>query len=101
VNWFWPIHTGRSFFDYWSLSHAAFWFVVGSTLAATKINRLHAYLCCLGIAFMWEVFERFAEKQWPTIWLSPESWYNAWISDILMTGLVLLAFYGFDRWRPT
>lgn len=93
-------HTGYSFFDYWTLAHASFWFVVGSTLAAFKLNRAFSYLVCFGTAFWWEVFERFAEKQWPTIWMSPESWWNAWCSDLLATLMVLLAFYGYDKWRP-
>jgi hypothetical protein len=99
MGWLWG-HTGISFFDYWTLAHAAFWFVVGSTLAGFKLKRAIAYFCCLGVAFWWEVFERFSEKQWPTIWLSPESWYNSWCSDLSMTLLVLVAFWGFDKWRP-
>lgn len=99
MGWLWG-HTGYSFFDYWTLSHAAFWFVVGSTIAATKLKRVIPFFICLGAAFWWEVFERFAEKQWPAIWLSPESWWNSWISDLSMVGLVALAFYGFDKWRP-
>lgn len=93
-------HTGYSFFDYWTLAHASFWFVTGSTLAALKLNRVISFFSCLGVAVGWEVFEHFAEKKWPDIWLSPESWWNSWCCDLLTTLMVLVAFYGFDRWRP-
>jgi hypothetical protein len=91
--------TGYSLLDYWTLSHAAFWLVAGSTLAALKAPRVISYICCLAGAVLWEVFERFAEHLWPTVWLSPESFMNAWVSDLLSTLAVLLAFYGFDKWR--
>lgn len=94
-------HTGYSFVDYWTLSHLAFWFVVGSTLAAIKIDRGLAMLCCLAGAFSWEVFERFAERLWPTVWLSPESLWNAFASDMLTCVVALLvSWWGFDKWRP-
>lgn len=92
--------TGYSFFDYWTLAHFAFWFYVGSSIAAFKFNRALGFFLCLGVAFWWEVFEKFAEHKWPTVWLSPESWQNSWVSDLLTTGAVLLAYYGYDRWRP-
>ena len=75
--------TGYSFFDVWSLSHLGFWVFIGSTLWAARVNQVFATLCCLSVAFSWEIFERFAEKQWPTVWLSPESWWNSWLSDPL------------------
>ena len=95
-------HTGISLFDYWTFAHAAFWFFIGTCLSVVfaKRARVIAYFVCLGLAFWWEVFERFAEKQWPLIWQSPESWWNAWCSDLLTTLMVLLAYYGYDRWRP-
>ena len=92
--------TGHSFLDYWTIPHLAFWVVVGSTLAAFRLHRGFALLCCLLVAFGWELFEVFAHKKWPSVWESPESWLNSWVSDPLTVVLGLgIAFYGFDRLR--
>ena len=100
MSWLWPIRTGRTFFDVWSLVHFAFWFVVGSVPWSTKMSRPLALGLCLGGAYAWEVFERYAEKRWPNLWLNPESWQNAWISDPLMCMLgVLSVWYALDHWR--
>lgn len=92
--------TGIAFFDYWFLAHLSFWFFMGSTLAALKLPRIEAGVASLIGALLWEIFERFAEKQWPQTWQSPESFLNAWISDPLtcIVGLVV-AWWGFDKWR--
>lgn len=98
MKWFWPIVTGHTFFDYWTLVHFAFWFVVGSTF--TRGSRLSTLLVCLVLAYFWEAFERYAEQLWPALFLTPEGWINALVSDPLMcvAGL-LVAWYGFDHWR--
>lgn len=91
--------TGYSLIDVWSLAHLGFWIFVGSTLWAVRVNRVFAVLCCLSVAVSWEIFERFAEKLWPKIWLSPESWWNAWASDILTCFVGVLGMYlMLDRW---
>lgn len=91
---------GYAFFDYWFLAHLSFWFFVGSTIAALKLNRVVLSLVCMGVALHWEVFERFAEKWWPHIWQSKETWWNAWTSDLLTVVMGLgVAFLGFDKWR--
>ena len=93
-------HTGTSFLDYWTISHVAFWIVVGSTVAAGKVGRIPAFAIALFVASGWEVFEVFAEVAWPTVWLSPESMGNK-LSDILTVPLGMwLSFFGFDKWRP-
>jgi len=93
-------HVGKSFLDYWTLAHLSFWFVYGSTVCALKVKRPFGLLAGLSIALSWEIFERFAERLWPTVWLSPESWWNAWISDPLTCVVAfLVASYGFDKWR--
>ena len=91
---------GYAFFDYWFLSHLRFWLFFGTCIAAVKLNRVVSGLVCLGVALVWEIFEKFAEKAWPAIWQSPESWWNSWLSDPLTVVLGLaIAFIGFDRWR--
>lgn len=101
LTWLYPIHTGRTFFDYWTMAHLSFWFLIGSTIAVMKTHRNMSLIMCVAVAYSWEAFERFAEKEWPNIWQSPESWYNSWISDPLTCVVaVLVAFYGYDKWRP-
>ena len=91
--------TGHAFLDYWTISHVAFWLVMGSTLAALKIPRLSGLLVCLGIALGWEIFEVGAEQWWPHVWETPELMLNK-LSDMLTVLVGLgISFFGFDRWR--
>jgi hypothetical protein len=100
VDWLFPIRTGVTFFDYWAIAHIAFWFFIGSSVAVSKSRRPKLLVTCLSIAFLWEIFEKFAEKKWPTVWLSPESWLNSWVSDPVMCLVgVLISWYGYDKWR--
>lgn len=96
--WFFG-RTGTSFIDVWSLVHFAFWIFAGSCLWAVKIPRTNALIASVFAALAWECFERFAEKKWPTYWLRPESWWNSWVSDILMCVFgVLLIWALLDRY---
>jgi hypothetical protein len=100
MKWFFGGRTGYAFFDVWSIVHFCFWLVVGSGLWSAKVNRIHALIVCLVLAYGWEVFERYAEKKWPNLWLNPESWWNSWISDPLMAVLGLFfIWYALDNWR--
>ena len=97
MSWLWPIRTGGTFLDVWSLAHLGFWLFIGSTLWAFKLHDTAVFTWCLFAAIAWEVFERFAEPKWPTTWQSPESSINVF-SDILMCALgVLLIWYMLDR----
>lgn len=91
---------GYAFFDVWSIVHFCFWVYVGSGVWSLHKSRpLMMGLCLVG-AFAWEVFERYAEKKWPNLWLNPESWWNSWLSDPLMCVLgVLFIWYALDHWR--
>lgn len=82
--------TGRSFIDVWSVAHLAFWLFVGSVLwplvkDAGTGPRLIALGACVIVAYLWELFEKFAEARWPALWLHPESLANSLISDPLTT----------------
>lgn len=88
MDWLWPIRTGRTLFDVWTIAHLAFWVFVASTMAAFKMPMFKAGCIVVAVAGLWELFERFAEAHWPKIWAHPESWYNALISDIGIAGLL-------------
>jgi hypothetical protein len=99
TSWLWPIRTGKTFVDVWAVVHLSFWIFMGSCFWAVKIPRGWALLLGLVLAFGWEVFERFAEKRWPNLWLNPESWVNAYISDPMTCVIGVLGIYwALDRW---
>ena len=83
MSYLWPIVTGVTFIDVWTLPHLGFWIVVGSTIwpFRERLSKYKAFFVCFGVALAWEVFEKFAEHYWPERWLDPESWVNSWLSD--------------------
>lgn len=88
MRWLWPIKTGESFFDLWSLTHFAFWYVVGADVkalqAAGKVKGLlYPLLLALAFAFVWELVERYGFEPRGLV-VFPERWWNRWISDPLM-----------------
>ena len=102
MNWFWPIRTGRTFFDVWTIFHLSFWLFFGSCSWAARhyIDKPHALLIGLTMAYGWEIFERYAERKWPNIWLNPESPLNSYVSDPLtcLVG-ILFAWWALTYWR--
>lgn len=91
---FWPIVTGKTFLDTATVIHISFWIFFGSCFAYKRTPIHKAMVISLFIALAWEVFERFAEKKWPDLWLHPESWINAWVSDPLTAFLgVWIAYW--------
>jgi len=96
----WTGHTGKSFFDVWTTVHIAFWYYVGSVLWSFKVDRIKATISCVLFALLWEFFERIGEKRWPHLWLSPESWHNSYVSDILTVFVgVFSVWWLLDNWR--
>jgi hypothetical protein len=100
MNYLWPIRTGQTFFDAWSVIHLCFWVFIASNFFALKIPMFKAGVVCLFIAFLWEIFERFAEPAWPAIWRHPESWINSWVSDPLTAILGVLIAYSLLKFQP-
>jgi hypothetical protein len=97
--WLWPIKTGRTLFDVWAVVHLSFWVFAGSCFWAVKIPKGWALVIGLVLALAWELFERFAEKKWPNLWLNPESWVNAYVSDPMTYIIGILGIYwALDRW---
>ena len=105
LKYFWPVSTGKTFFDVWSIAHLSFWMFIGSALWPITSKQpiwLKASVLggCLVVAYSWEIFERFGEKRWPTLWLNPESPLNSWVSDPLMCLLgVGFMWYALEYWR--
>ena len=92
--------TGKSFLDVWTIAHLSFWIFIGSCSWNLHYNRLYVCIICLIFAYMWEIFERFAENNWPNLWLNPESWINSWISDPFTCILgIFFMWYALDNWR--
>lgn len=64
------------------------------------ISREQSMLLGLALSYAWEFFERYSERKWPHIWLTPESFVNSYISDPLTCVIGLLfAWYALDNWR--
>ncbi len=101
-TWLWPVQTGRTFFDVWSIFHLTFWVFAGSVFWSFRdgFERPRAMLVGLALAYVWELFERWAEPRYPDRWLNPESGLNAYVSDPLTCVLgMLFAWYALDNWR--
>jgi hypothetical protein len=96
MRWLWPIQTGTTMFDVWSIVHLCFWLVLGANWEAVRVSR-HWQQCwaavlgsTLALALLWEVFERWYAE--PHGWVAhPEVWFNRWLSDPLvgLTGVAL------------
>lgn len=94
MKWLWPIETGKTIFDVWTIAHIAFWTFACATMAAFKEEFGRATSIVLCASLTWELFERFAEKQWPHIWMHPETAINSYVGDVLVSGLLGL-FMGY------
>jgi len=100
MNWFFPIRTGKTFFDVWTIVHVCFWVYFGSLTWSLRLGRWKAMFLCISLALVWEVFERIMEPRRPDLWLTPESWLNAWVSDPITCVVgVLFIWYALDNWR--
>jgi hypothetical protein len=93
MNWLWPIRTGKTFIDVWSLIHLAFWFTASGIMRARGVRGWLLWTVAIGGAYAWEVIEKFYFE--PHGWVRfPESALNRWLSDPLMAVLAtLLAWY--------
>ena len=83
LKFFWPIVTGKTFFDTSTVIHLAFWIFFGSCFAYSRLAMVRTIAIAVVVALAWEIFERYAELRWPLVWRHPEGWLNAWVSDPL------------------
>jgi hypothetical protein len=86
MDWLYPIRTGKTFFDVWSVCHFAFWLVFAfNWVALTVRHQLQVawwavYVVALVFALVWELIEwRILEPNGYV--LHPEIWFNRWLSD--------------------
>ena len=93
TNILWPIRTGETFFDEWSLVHFAFWFVIGANLAALKAPPWLCWTVFIVGALAWEIVEKFVVDGMLGWVAHPERWFNSWISDILVAPIGGFAGY--------
>lgn len=89
MSWLWPIKTGQTFFDTWSICHVCFWLVYGYNFVAVCLKYKWTVSLELGVllalvcAYVWECFEGFYLE--PRGWVMfQEIWFNRWVSDPLM-----------------
>jgi len=87
-SWLWPVKTGKTLLDVWTVCHIAFWLVLGFNLAAFHASFVQSMALCYLGACVWEVVERYGEKFFPEIWAHPEKWWNSWIGDALIATTV-------------
>jgi hypothetical protein len=83
---FWPIVTGTSFIDVWTLVHFAFWFVMGADWESIRERRMLPALWVVSLAgvlagaYIWEIVEQFYIEP-AGMAKYPEGWINRWVSD--------------------
>ena len=82
------IDAGQGFFDRWTMAHLTIWISFGITLgaltySAEKITESQAWTIIIAGAILWELIETFIDK-YTTFTITNESWYNRWISDLVM-----------------
>lgn len=89
MSWLWPIKTGQTFFDTWSICHLCFWMVYGYNFVAVFLKRKKvapmwaALLLALIGAYAWECFEGFYLEKHGWV-MFQEVWFNRWLSDPLV-----------------
>jgi hypothetical protein len=100
VKHLWPIVTGRTIIDVWTIVHVSFWIYAGSIGWSNKVKLWHMIIIGFALSLVWEAFEKFAEKKWPHLWLNPESFVNSWISDPLTSTIgICFIYYALNHWR--
>jgi len=83
-RWLWPIRTGVTFFDVWSIAHFAAGVVIGFDLASQNSSFWRVVWITLVLGYLWEVVETLIEKYFPKFIKHHEGLLNRWVSDPLM-----------------
>lgn len=90
MKWFWPIRTGKTFFDVWSICHFASGVVIGYVVGSQTNRFWLFFLISLALGYAWEVVEDEMER-WTKMVKHHEVWFNRWISDpmVVLAGSML------------
>ena len=89
MSWLWPIRTGQTFFDTWTICHFCVWLVFGYNFVAVYLKRQQippvwlALLLAMTMAYAWEFIEAFYLEKHGWV-MFKEVWFNRWVSDPLM-----------------
>lgn len=83
-TWLYPIKTGQTFFDVWSIAHFAAGVVIGFDLASQNSSIWRVVLITLILGYLWEVVESGIERWLPKFIKHHEGLLNRWVSDPLM-----------------
>jgi hypothetical protein len=96
MSWLWPIRTGQTVVDVWSVCHLCFWVVYGFNFWAVCLRAHYtppwwvgytlAVAAALLFALAWELLEGFYLEKHGWV-LFKEIWFNRWLSDPLMAVL--------------
>jgi len=88
MEWLWPIKTGRTFFDIWTIEHIAWWIFFSANLEVLwwKGRTWIGILFWLGLSISWEAIERIYFEPHGLV-KHPEVWFNSWVSDIFIANL--------------
>ena len=87
MHWLWPIRTGITLFDVWTIVHFAQWIFICANLDVLwwkGKSTLFPVVFILAVAIIWEIIERLVFEP-SGIVQHPESWVNTWLSDVLIT----------------
>jgi len=85
----WPIRTGQTFFDVWSVTHASFWLAVGVFFGLGGVPPQVGWPIIIVCAYLWEILERFVFGQYVS---HREVWFNSFVSDPLMCVAAALGY---------
>jgi hypothetical protein len=89
MSWLWPIRTGQTFFDVWTVCHLCFWVIFGFNAWAVCLKRKLSpskwliLLVAFALSFVWEGFEGGYLESHGWV-MFQEVWFNRWVSDPLM-----------------
>lgn len=93
-NWLWPIRTGKTFFDVWSVVHLAAGLIIGADLFSQDWSLWKTFVGAVVLGYAWELVETFIEWKWPGVVKHPEGKLNRWVSDpwMVVAGAMLGAW---------
>jgi hypothetical protein len=84
MSWFFPIETGKTLFDLWSVVHFAGWMALGANCVAGNLPNWAVWTVLASSTIIWEIVERTLLKH---MIQHPESMINSFIGDPISNSL--------------